>query len=118
MTKTIAAILAFAMLTAMPAAAATQVANSSTSPLCTEQAPDAYKRPGGYCDQIDDLNSLAPKGGDSCGFVADAGLRFDEIEGRMLVAVPINPCCNLLGSLTGADLPPAAILVADTSCIT
>ena len=114
MTKTFAALLAFAMLTALPAAAATQVANSSNSAHCSEQAAEGYKRPGGYCEQIDDLNSLVPASDGACATVADAGFRYDEIEGRMLVAIPMDPCCRHdVGSLTGGDLPPVGILVAD-----
>lgn len=115
MTKTLAALLALAMLSAVPAAAATQVANSSTSPLCTPEAPESYKRAGGYCDEIDNLKSLIPtRTEEACGSVADAGFRFDEIEGRLLVAEPIDPCCKF-GSLDGIDstnLPLAGIKVA------
>ena len=54
-------ILAAALLSALPASgfAATQIANSATSKLCDPDAPEGYKRPGGYCEQIDDLKSLA-----------------------------------------------------------
>lgn len=34
------------------------LADSSTDPLCSADAPEGYKRPGGYCDQIDSKGSL------------------------------------------------------------
>ncbi len=39
----------------------TALADSSTDPLCGPDAPDGYKRPGGYCDQIDSKGSLFPQ---------------------------------------------------------
>lgn len=111
-------ILAAALFSALPASgfAATQIANSDTSKLCAPDAPESYKRPGGYCDQIDDLKSLAPTGdGDSCGKIADAGFRFDEIQGRLRVAMPIDPCC-VVGFNMQQQLPVDGILVA-SACI-
>lgn len=97
MTRTIAALFAIAVLTAVPATASTEIANSGISPLCTEQGPESYKRPGGYCDQLDDTKSLAPSGERvPCRYYADAGIRFDD-EGSIMV-VGVNPCCGY-GSL-------------------
>jgi hypothetical protein len=96
----------------MPASgfAAAQVANSATSKLCAPDAPESYKRAGGYCDQIDRTDSLVPtqENASPCPHVADADFRFDEIQDRLQVAV--NPCCGFGFNLE--QLPVAGILVA------
>jgi hypothetical protein len=54
-------ILAIALLVASAAAfpVATPVfADSSTNALCGPGAPEGYKRPGGYCEQLDSKGSL------------------------------------------------------------
>jgi len=111
-------IIAAALLSALPATgfAATHIANSATSKFCAPDAPESYKRPGGYCDQIDSVDSLVPQGsGTACGNVADAGFRFDEIQGLLVATAPINPCCNF-GFNMEQQLPVDGILVADNSC--
>jgi hypothetical protein len=117
MTRVLAILLSAAILPILyvPATAATQIANSETSAFCGPDGAEGYKRPGGYCEQIDDNNSLMPgKEGDGCANVADAGFRFDEATGRLLVAEPIDPCCNY-AELTLDQFPLDAILVA-VSC--
>lgn len=54
-------ILAFTLMLAMAApfgGVTPALADSSTNPLCAPDAPEGYKRPGGYCDQIDSKGSL------------------------------------------------------------
>ncbi len=51
---TVLALISSTSLGLTPALAA----DSSTSPLCGPDAPEGYKRPGGYCEQIG-TNSLA-----------------------------------------------------------
>jgi hypothetical protein len=54
-------ILALTLMLAMAApfgGVAPALADSSTNPLCAPDAPEGYKRPGGYCDQIDSKGSL------------------------------------------------------------
>lgn len=49
-------IFAVALLLATSAAfpvATPVLADSSTNPLCGPDAPDGYKRPGGFCEQLD-----------------------------------------------------------------
>lgn len=113
MTRVLTILLSAALLPILsfPAAAATQIANSETSAFCGPEGAEGYKRPGGFCEQIDDNNSLMPgKDGDGCETVADAGFRFDEVTGRLLVS-EIDPCCNY-GELTLDELPLNGILVA------
>jgi hypothetical protein len=54
-------IIAIAMLLASAAAfpvATPAFADSSSNALCGPDGPDGYKRPGGYCEQIDNKGSL------------------------------------------------------------
>ena len=57
MKKIIALLLVSATLVASAPAFA---GDTSTSPLCAPDAPEAYKRPGGYCEQIASNKSLVP----------------------------------------------------------
>ncbi len=56
MNKIIALTFLAAAALATPAAPA--FANSSVDRLCGPDAPEGYKRPGGYCEQIDSTSSL------------------------------------------------------------
>jgi len=119
MIKILAVILAVATLPALPlsAVAATQFADSSASSLCGEAGAEGYKRPGGFCEQLDDLKSLVDDvDDDACATVGDAGFRYDEIQGRLLVAMPIDPCCNFAEIVPADHLPPEGILVATSGC--
>ena len=54
-------ILVLSLMLAMAApfgGASVALASSSTDALCGPDAPEGYKRPGGYCDQIDSTGSL------------------------------------------------------------
>jgi hypothetical protein len=65
--RTLKNILAIALLVASAAAfpVATPVfADSSTNALCGPGAPEGYKRPGGYCEQLDNKGSLVEQ--DDC----------------------------------------------------
>lgn len=59
MKKTIALALAIASLTAFPIATPSFAVDTSISEKCGADAPEAYKRPGGYCDQIGANGSLS-----------------------------------------------------------
>jgi len=113
-------LIAAAMLPALPlsAMAATQVANSGASQFCGADAAEGYKRPGGFCDQLDDMNSLAPTSDDDgCKKVSDAGYRFDGQSGRLLVAEPMyDPCCPHYGMLTPGQVLPAEGLLVAAKC--
>ncbi len=75
-------ILAVALLLASAAAfpvATPALAGSSTNPLCQPDAPEGYKRPGGYCEQLDQ-GSLV-EGSDGCDYeiVSMVALRQGEV---------------------------------------
>ena len=63
--KTIIALaLATTIIAGAPLAATQAFAvDSSISKLCGPDAPEAYKRPGGYCEQISDNKSPATQSG-------------------------------------------------------
>lgn len=69
-------ILAVALLIASAAAfpvATPVLADSSTDPLCQPDAPEGYKRPGGYCEQLDG-GSLFKSDQDDCNYVMESML--------------------------------------------
>lgn len=45
-------IIALALLTSFIGAAAPAFAQNANDKLCGPDGPEAYKRPGGYCEQI------------------------------------------------------------------
>lgn len=64
-------IFAVALLLATSAAfpvATPVLADSSTDPLCGPDAPEGYKRPGGYCETIDQ-GSIFKSDGDDCQYI-------------------------------------------------
>jgi hypothetical protein len=58
MKNIIALALVAASLTAFPVATPAFAVDTGLSALCGPDAPEGYKRPGGYCDQIGSNNSL------------------------------------------------------------
>lgn len=78
-------VIALMLATASPlGGAGIALANSSTDPLCGPDAPAGYKRPGGYCDQIDSKGSLIDMKEDCDVRLKSMLTRLDE---RILVAV-------------------------------
>lgn len=62
-------ILALTLMLAMAApfgGVTTAFADSSNDRLCGPDAPEGYKRPGGYCDQIDSKSSLSKGDNEGC----------------------------------------------------
>ncbi len=65
MHKIIAVALLTASLAAFPAALPSFAAQAANDGLCGPDGPEAYKRPGGYCEQVDNKGSLVePTEGD------------------------------------------------------
>ena len=95
--------------TPLSASAVVQIAGSSNTELCGPDAPEGYKRPGGFCEQLDDWKSLAPVPGDCTAGFADAA--FDK-AGRILIAGEVDPCCYYTVSLDPQELPAEGVLVA------
>jgi len=90
-------ILAVALLLATSAAfpvATPVLADSSTNPLCGPDAPEAYKRPGGYCEQLDQGSLFQPE--EDCDYVIESMLATLKSGETILVAdncsyqVPVN----------------------------
>ena len=74
MTKIIALALLGAIIAAAPVATPAFAVDTKISQLCGPDGPEAYKRPGGYCEQIG-ANSSTSDSGESCGLycVVDDG---------------------------------------------
>jgi len=67
MKKILAVALLIASVGAIPSVTPA-FADSSNDPLCGPDAPEGYKRPGGYCEQIDNKGSLVEQN-DSCNYL-------------------------------------------------
>ena len=94
MKKFIAIALLLASSAAFPVATPV-LADSSTNPLCGPGAPESYKRPGGYCEQLDQ-GSLVQSDKDDCTHLIEslrAALTSDEtlqVADNCYYEVPIN----------------------------
>lgn len=69
-----AVVLALSMMGTF--ATPTFAVDSSISALCRDGAPEAYSRPGGYCDQIADNKSLLDTKSKNC----PPGMKLSENE--------------------------------------
>lgn len=79
-----------------PAYAGTQLANAANSAFCTDGANAAYQRPGGFCDQLDDTNSLVKDDGDGCSVRVTMNGSSDDLRLLLAAPRPFDPCdpCN------------------------
>jgi hypothetical protein len=111
----LSSLMALGMVLAPVAAPTVSLASSEVAIACPADAPEAWKRPGGYCEQIQNLNSIAPYGtGEGCKVVS-MGIAPQMIEGRVQVATLIDPCCNYgsLDSVVFEDLPQGILPKSD-----
>jgi len=84
MKKILAVALLIASVGAMPTVTPA-FADSSNDHLCGPDAPEGYKRPGGYCDQIDNKGSMMEQNG--CRYQIEANLvAFRFGDSALLVA--------------------------------
>lgn len=123
MPKLIAYSLAVAMLAATPlhASAAVESASSSRTELCSPGGPEGYQRPGGFCDRLDNPNSLSsPITSAGCpNLIADAGYRYDSQLGTLVLNLAAADPCNKVECVTLnlKHLPGEGILVAGAPCV-
>jgi len=69
MNKTIALALVAASLAAFPLATPSFAVDTANSALCGPDAPEGYKRPGGFCDQLNEKGSLIHDEDDDCTYI-------------------------------------------------
>lgn len=78
--KKIAVLSAVALALSMFPTTVPVLANSANDPLCSADAPEGYKRPGGYCEQIDDTSSLVTTEKSDCVWLDGAlAIEFREV---------------------------------------
>jgi hypothetical protein len=95
----------------LPAVAGTDVAAA-----CDGAVPEAWQRPGGFCDQSDSNKSLTgPSDGESCTPITLAMLGSDD-DARMLVALPASSCCETGPVNYKFDRSLGRVIVADVPC--
>jgi hypothetical protein len=86
MKNILALALVAASLTAFPIATPAFAGDTSLSPLCGPEAPEAYKRPGGFCDQIGSNSSLLEPQEEEC-YYNLVGLTMKLADEPLLVAI-------------------------------
>ncbi len=129
----------FAAASLFSVAPVSAIAGTDLAAVCADTALDAWKRPGGFCDQIQNNNTLVtPGGGDPAlcapvvGMLPQKGERvrvasaptccgtpirfeFDSKTQRVIVAYydPCNPCgYGMLDELADPDARDRVVLVA------
>ncbi|MDB5541301.1 MAG: hypothetical protein JWQ89_3028 [Devosia sp.] len=66
MQKIIALALVASSLVAFPVATPSFAVDTSIQPYCGPDAPEAYKRPGGFCEQVGSNGSLVEDKDEGC----------------------------------------------------
>lgn len=95
---------------ALPALA---VASTDVALACPADAPEGWKRAGGYCEVRSTLNTIGtekgtggPGGVGECEEIGSLDIPdVDHLAERLLVAGEINPCCASLSALPAHTLP-------------
>lgn len=95
MKKIIVALFAASSL--LVAAPLPSFAAVDVAAVCDGAVPDAWKRPGGFCDQNDFNNSISTP---SDPFVCPLVASLDLNDLRLLVAEPEDPCRPRCASIT------------------
>lgn len=86
MQKTIALALLAASIVAFPVATPSLAFDASKSALCGPDAPEGYKRPGGYCDTIKENKSLLEGNSVECDIYLPSSYRQGVQHAPLLVA--------------------------------
>lgn len=86
--RSIAFLTSVALLATVLGIPSAYAVDTSISDKCGPDAPEAYKRPGGYCDQIGANGSLGGSSGGGCTdyIVVPAGSAMLMPQKRILVA--------------------------------
>lgn len=91
------------------------LASAKVAIACPADAPESFKRAGGYCEQIEDLNSIAPNGsGVGCQY--KYAELVDPATQRLEVAIQ-DPChyydCSAVNPGTFELLPDGVLRKSD-----
>jgi len=118
----ISAALAASTLLAPVAMPSVALASVKVAIACPDDAPDAWKRAGGFCEQIQNLNTIGTEkgNGDKPACPTKDGMiqPVDMINGRVHVAGMIDPCynpCASVGAATFRLLPEGVMSRTDES---
>ena len=110
-------LMASATLLAPVALPAAAVAATRVALACPADAPEGWKRPGGYCEQRNTLDTIGTEKGNgvSCRMDADIGDMAPLQRGGkvLLLAMPYNPCCDTSMSVLPSDLPDGLLMRSD-----
>ena len=114
-------LMASATLLAPVALPAAAVAATRVALACPADAPEGWKRPGGYCEQRNTLDTLGTEKGNgvSCRRMVDVGSYLQGPLGdRLLMATEIyDPCCNYGAAAPSAYLPDGLLSRSDETIL-
>lgn len=111
-------LMALGVVLAPVAAPSVALAVTKVAVACPDDAPEAWKRAGGFCEQIQTLDTIGTEKGNgnkpACQLLGSAVLP-EMINGRVHVATTIDPCCNVtsLDSVIFNDLPEGILTKSD-----
>lgn len=113
----ISAMLAASTLIAPVALPSISLASTQVALACPANAPDAWKRAGGYCEQIESLDTIGTERGSGEGNGCETVSMIAPmlIDGRVHVASLIDPCCKYtsLDSVAPFFLPQGILPKSD-----
>jgi hypothetical protein len=115
MKKTVFALFAASSLLVgapLPAMAGVDVAAA-----CDGTVPEAWNRPGGFCDQNDFNKSLSDPSSDQGCLPAHFAMLGSDDDARMLVAGAPSGCCNLLTKFRFDTTKGDAIVAYSDPCL-
>jgi hypothetical protein len=84
----------FAASTLLVGAPLPAIAGADIAAACDGDVPDAWKRPGGFCDQNDYNNSISTPSDPGCVPVVLIGMNARDNDIRTLVADRPDTCCT------------------------
>ncbi len=107
----------FAASTLLVGAPITAIAGVDVAAVCDGSVPEAWNRPGGYCDQNDFNKSLSGPSAPGCVPHVNVGMIGSDRGARMLVATPpSNGCCETLTQFNFAPSKDRVIVATRDPC--
>ena len=114
-------LMAFGMCLSPIGASVPAFASADMALVCPPDAPEGWKRPGGYCEQRNTLDTIGTEKGNgvsACHGYADIGEMIMPPKGKaILVAIPYNPCCDTSMAAPLPQLPDGMLLRTDETIL-
>lgn len=116
----LSALVALGMLVSPLGGTYAALASTDVALACPADAPEGWKRPGGYCDQRNTLDTIGTEKGngiDRCRMDADIGPALGQPLLRQLVAYIYDPCCDRASASPPLRLPNGMLMRSDETIL-